>query len=624
MKKLWIMALLCPAIALAQTYPSPTFDSLTLQNPLTVANGGTGSTSATGSGSLVLSNTPVLSGPSISGGSINGTPIGAATPNTGAFTTLNASGDITQPSTGLFFTQQGANINRLGDRIFLGGFTKADGSYPPVTSDWFSAYENTLGYTNSTPSGSLAVSPPNTVHGGTVAATFAAQSLNAAAAGASTIPVEAFAINNNASMATDAWAFYGEAHLASASAGSVYGMELDTHSLYPTSSPTPYGQGNVVGLQLAAGAGIQGARCTGSVSGSVLTMVGCSNIVNYNIQVGSIIYGAGVAAGTEVVSLGTGTGADGTYNLNNSQSISSEAMVATPQYPASAAIQIESNPLAFNAGIVFGADALAGDDGLSGQATAIGLGKGQNINWYVAGGARAANIVSTVSAASNGTGINFTDAGLEVFSENSGAPAIALFTPASSAVNYLSFTSAATGGVPVIQAQGADPSINLYVEGKGSGQVSTNTSGFTAPGNEALFYQDIGTPSVPSGVATTVTGWTKVADRLNSDFDGSTGIYTAPVSGYYHISAGISFAASASSAVGAPYQIVVEVGTTYECSNVSYANTTAPIAHNVDVSCVVAMGAGQTAQIVAIQNSGSPVSLSGSGPQNFLSIARVP
>lgn len=65
MKKIILTALLVPAMALAQTYPSPTFSSLTLQNPLTAANGGTGATTATGTGSAVLSNSPTLTTPSL-------------------------------------------------------------------------------------------------------------------------------------------------------------------------------------------------------------------------------------------------------------------------------------------------------------------------------------------------------------------------------------------------------------------------------------------------------------------------------------------------------------------------------------------------------------------------------
>lgn len=65
MKKILLTALIVPAMALAQTYPSPTFNSLTLQNPLSPANGGTGSTASTGTGSAVLSNSPTLVTPAL-------------------------------------------------------------------------------------------------------------------------------------------------------------------------------------------------------------------------------------------------------------------------------------------------------------------------------------------------------------------------------------------------------------------------------------------------------------------------------------------------------------------------------------------------------------------------------
>jgi hypothetical protein len=75
MKKIILAALMLPLSALAQTYPSPTFNSVTLQNPLTAANGGTGATSATGTGSVVLSNSPSLTAPAL------GTPSSATLTN---------------------------------------------------------------------------------------------------------------------------------------------------------------------------------------------------------------------------------------------------------------------------------------------------------------------------------------------------------------------------------------------------------------------------------------------------------------------------------------------------------------------------------------------------------------
>lgn len=69
MKKLFaiVIAGLFSSLAFAQTFPSPTFNSLTLQNPLPVSSGGTGASSSTGSGSLVLSTAPTVSNPTVTG-----------------------------------------------------------------------------------------------------------------------------------------------------------------------------------------------------------------------------------------------------------------------------------------------------------------------------------------------------------------------------------------------------------------------------------------------------------------------------------------------------------------------------------------------------------------------------
>ncbi|CAJ0901316.1 hypothetical protein R1479_04615 [Ralstonia mannitolilytica] len=77
----------------------------------------------TGSGALVFGTSPTISGATLSGGTINSTPIGATTASTGAFTTLSASSTVsgtgfsaylasppaiggTAPSTGKFTTLQ--------------------------------------------------------------------------------------------------------------------------------------------------------------------------------------------------------------------------------------------------------------------------------------------------------------------------------------------------------------------------------------------------------------------------------------------------------------------------------------------------------------------------------------
>lgn len=68
------------------------------------------------------------------------------------------------------------------------------------------------------------------------------------------------------------------------------------------------------------------ASFTGSMSTTVLTV---SAVASGKLQVGQVISGAGIAANTMIISLGTGTGGTGTYNINNSQTVASEAMTGS-------------------------------------------------------------------------------------------------------------------------------------------------------------------------------------------------------------------------------------------------------------------------------------------------------
>jgi hypothetical protein len=67
------------------------------------------------------------------------------------------------------------------------------------------------------------------------------------------------------------------------------------------------------------------AAFTGSISGATLTVTVVSAGA---IQIGQELSGTGVAAGTVVTALGTGTGGTGTYTVNNSQTVASESLTA--------------------------------------------------------------------------------------------------------------------------------------------------------------------------------------------------------------------------------------------------------------------------------------------------------
>ena len=86
------------------------------------------------------------------------------------------------------------------------------------------------------------------------------------------------------------------------------------------SSSTPWVLGK-------ASSSLPGATGTGTIAGTVLTV---ATVTNGAYSVGQTITGTSVTAGSVITSLGTGTGGVGTYNLNESSTVSTaEAITAT-------------------------------------------------------------------------------------------------------------------------------------------------------------------------------------------------------------------------------------------------------------------------------------------------------
>lgn len=79
----------------------------------------------------------------------------------------------------------------------------------------------------------------------------------------------------------------------------------------------------------ATGTGKVGASFTASIATTVLTVTAMAGSPAGIISVGDTVVGAGVTANTTITSLGTGTGGTGTYNLSASQTVSSESMTVT-------------------------------------------------------------------------------------------------------------------------------------------------------------------------------------------------------------------------------------------------------------------------------------------------------
>ena len=159
------------------------------------------------------------------------------------------------------------------------------------------------------------------------------------------------------------------------------------------------------------------------------------------------------------------------------------------------------------------------------------------------------------------------------------------------------------------------------------GSTTASTGAFTtlnASGNDALMYQDSNAQSIPNGTATTVTTWTKVTDRVNANFNASTGVFTAPATGQYWVAANLTYAVTTGgSGIVQAIRIVGNSVTLAEQQLSITTTTTAP--QTVSVSTLVSLTAGQTIVIQAFQNSGSAVVLAiGSAYNNSVSITRIP
>lgn len=76
--------------------------------------------------------------------------------------------------------------------------------------------------------------------------------------------------------------------------------------------------------------GAIGGTCTGSISGTTLTITA---IPNGDIALGQYITGSGVTAGTRITKFLTGSGLTGTYQVNTSQTVSSTTLSTYYQRP---------------------------------------------------------------------------------------------------------------------------------------------------------------------------------------------------------------------------------------------------------------------------------------------------
>lgn len=158
-----------------------------------------------------------------------------------------------------------------------------------------------------------------------------------------------------------------------------------------------------------------------------------------------------------------------------------------------------------------------------------------------------------------------------------------------------------------------------YASSSGPGAFTT----LSASGNDALLYTNVSGQSIPNNSTTTITGWTKTFDRVNANFNASTGVFTAPATGIYQISAGITFVAHTGS-VNNQYSLIAIAGGSAVAQTSYFRQTASSVSVPLTLSATVSMTSGQTMILQVIQTSGAAVALLNSTVQNFISISRLP
>jgi hypothetical protein len=139
----------------------------------------------------------------------------------------------------------------------------------------------------------------------------------------------------------------------------------------------------------------------------------------------------------------------------------------------------------------------------------------------------------------------------------------------------------------------------------------------------AFQAQNTTAQSIPASTTTTLTGWTAVKDDSNGAMNFSTGVFTAPVTGWYQVS-GLIRTATVSWA--AADQIVANINVNGTAVQSSYLVVQAAVSANFGsnaLSGVVYMTAGQTLTFAILQTHSAAVTLSGSAMANVFNVALI-
>jgi hypothetical protein len=163
--------------------------------------------------------------------------------------------DLNKPQSG-FYAGQGGRVQRLADRLFVGGSVAASGQQDGDQGDWLTDFQLDTGR----PGGWTQLSTLAAINGdhpeNAVTSITGARSKNFVITGLNAIASVDIAVNDNTTKNLSAYAHYAEAYRMPGVPGGAYAQEIDVTNLGDTQNIDPHFQviGQSIGLQIAAGA----------------------------------------------------------------------------------------------------------------------------------------------------------------------------------------------------------------------------------------------------------------------------------------------------------------------------------------------------------------------------------
>lgn len=348
---------------------------------------------------------------------------------------------------------------------------------------------------------------------------------------------------------------------------------------------------------------ITGGTLTGPLTVPSLSVTGIVNLADVNITGGTI---SGLTAPLAVSSGGTGSASASGSALDHITGFAGTGFL-TRTGAGTYAFQSTTNGITLGNIAQIGANTVLGNvTGSSASPAAIAMpscsATGSALNWTTSTGISCQTGLAALNAPSFTGGVGIAG-GLSISTGG-----------ASIAAGGLSVTGNVSG-TGFSNYLASPPAIG------GTAPAAGSFTTITANSMSRVIASTTNAMSIPNNSATTITTWT-AALNTGTNFTASTGVYTAPVTGQYEVSAAFR-ATSASLGAATQFIVIVVVNGVSTIQAGSTYPATGTAAAQAHISGIVSATAGQTIVVQVFQTSGATLTLDGSAASNWLSINRL-